>query len=48
MDKELAYRNILEFLYASDGKYNNKSAWRADFLAVLRFNILDIPPKDPK
>lgn len=37
---EIAYLNILEWVYANDGKYPNKMEWREAFIEVLRFNIL--------
>ncbi len=40
-NKELTYRNILEWVYTKDGVYASKAEWREEFIKMLRFNILN-------
>lgn len=40
ISRELAYTNIVEWLYANDGKYSDKTKWREELIKVLRFNLL--------
>lgn len=37
--KETAYKNVVEWLYVNDGKYEDKNKWRAELLTVIRWNF---------
>jgi hypothetical protein len=39
IDKNRAYQNILEWLYANDCKYPDKLQWREKLLEMLKFNF---------
>jgi len=44
--RDLAYKNIVEWLYVNDGKYPNKNVWREKLLEVLIFNLLGNEQKE--